>query len=254
MASRMERYYKTGERSKKNEDLYKQIGEFGSYTNIEGVVDISNSNEINIAKVKEMLKKRDEQQKNYSLKAVVDFNDEPSSSGIREEKTYDLKDVLDKAKTGHSDSDAKYRNLKNRQYEIIKNLQINNPENEELNELLNTLSLGGGVDDDLGIFDDLKSNTMVGEPSSIKKVLKEAKESEEKNDTVEVEQLNHTNLDNLDKSFYTASFKFSDKDFEDLRSLDSSLKKNNKLIKILIIIFSILLAAVVLIIIMKAIF
>ena len=254
MASRMERYYKTGERSKKNENLYKQIGELGSYTNIEGVVDISDSNEINITKVKELLKKGDEHEKNYSLKEVVDFSDEPITSVKKEEKTYDLKDVLDKAKTEHNDSDAKYRNLKNRQYEIIKKLQIDNPENEELNELLNTLSLEGDIGDDLGIFDDLKSNTMVGEPSSIKKILKEAQESEEATDTVEVEQLNHTNLDNLDKSFYTASFKFSDKDFEDLRNLDSRLKINNKLIKILIIIFSILLAVVILIIIMKAIF
>lgn len=254
MASRMERYYKTGERSKKNENLYKQIGELGSYTNIEGVVDISNSNEINITKVKELLEKRGEHQKNYSLKEVVNFSDEPITSVKKEEKTYDLKDVLDKAKTGHNDSNAKYRNLKNRQYEIIKKLQMDNPENEELNELLNTLSLGGDIGDDLGIFDELKSNTMVGEPSSIKKILKEAKESEETTDTVEVEQLNHTNLDNLDKSFYTASFNFSDKDFEDLRSLDSSLKIHNKLIKILIVIFSVLLAAVLLIIIMKAIF
>lgn len=254
MASRMERYYKTGKRSKKNEDLYKQIGEFGSYTNIEGVVDISNSNEINIAKVQEMLKKRDAQNKNYSLKSVIDDSDDSSRLEKKEEKTYDLKDVLDKAKTGHNDSDIKYRKLKNRQYEIIKNLQMNNPENEELNELLNTLSLGGEIGDDLGIFDDLKSNTMVGEPSSIKKVLKEAQESEEQTDSVEIEQLNHTNLDNLDKSFYTASFNFSDKDFDDLRKLDSSLKINNRLIKILIIIFSILLASIVLILLMKAIF
>lgn len=254
MASRMERYYKTEKRSKKNEDLYKQIGEFGSYTNIEGVVDISNSNEINIAKVQEMLKKRDAQNKNYSLKDVVDFSDELNYSEKSEEKTYDLKDVLDKAKVDHNDTDAKYRNLKNRQYEIIKKLQMNNPENEELNELLNTISLGGDIGDDLGIFDELKSNTMVGEPSSIKKVLREAQESEERTDSVEVEQLNHTNLDNLDKSFYTASFSFSDKDFDDLRSLDSSLKINNRLIKILIIIFSVLLASVVLIIVMKAIF
>ena len=47
MASRMDRYYKGAERSKKNQSLYEQISALGSYTNIEGVVDISNSNEIN---------------------------------------------------------------------------------------------------------------------------------------------------------------------------------------------------------------
>ena len=44
MASRMDRYYKGEERSKKNQSLYEQINALGTYTNIEGVVDISNSN------------------------------------------------------------------------------------------------------------------------------------------------------------------------------------------------------------------
>ena len=106
--------------------------------------------------------------------------------------------------------------------------------------------------DDLGMFDDLKSNTMVGDPSSIKKILEEAKKSEE--DAPTVEQVVTGNLDNIDKTFYTSSFSFSDKDFEDLRSLDTSLKKNNKLIKVLIVVFSVLIAIAILVIVMRFVF
>ena len=55
MASRMERYYNAEERSKKNRSLYNQINNLENYTNIEGVVDISNSNEINISTVKKLI-------------------------------------------------------------------------------------------------------------------------------------------------------------------------------------------------------
>ena len=55
MASRMDRYDKHENRSKKNEHLYEQINELGNYSNIEGVADISNSSEININMVKKLL-------------------------------------------------------------------------------------------------------------------------------------------------------------------------------------------------------
>lgn len=109
--------------------------------------------------------------------------------------------------------------------------------------------------DDLGIFDDLKSNTMVGEEaSSIKKVLDEAKNIEEKEIKPVEEVIDNNSESELDKSFYTESFNFSNKDFIGLKSIDTALKKNNKLIKILIIVFSVLIAIVLLIIIGKIIF
>lgn len=256
MASRMERYYNTAKRSQKNEQLYKQINDLGSYTNIEGVADISNSNEININKVKEMLRNRENAQKRGTHNEIIDAKntEKINTKKKSEQKNYDLRDVLNKAKVDHSDTDAKYRNIKKSQYDILKNIKMNNPDDEELDELLSTLSLDGNASDDLGIFDELKSNTMVGDASSIKKVLKEAKESQEEKQNTEEQELNNTNLENIDRSFYTSSFNFSDKDFEDLRNLDHSLKTNNKLIKILIIVFSCLLAIGLLILIMNLIF
>lgn len=257
MASRMERYHNVEQRSKKNEHLYKQIDDIGGYTNIEGIADISNSNEINIAKVKEMLALREKNL--HSKDNVVEYKEEIKEKEKKEQKNYDLKDVLDKAKVKHNDSNSKYRNINKRQYEILKKIKNENPDDEEIDELLNTLSFGSTDGDDLGIFDELKSNTMVGEPSSIKKVLEEAKEDEETeheitDSSLEIEKVSSNNLDNIDKSFYTSSFTFSDKDFEDLRNLDHSLKTNNKLIKILIAIFGGLLAIVLIIVILNVIF
>ena len=263
MASRMERYYKTEqteERSKKNEHLYKQISELGSYTNIEGVTDISNSNEININMVKQMLQKREDYHRNRNYDEIIGESSEESAPAPKEveEKNYDLREILDKAKVDHSDRDLKYRSIKTSQYDILKNIKIDeNTTPEDLRTIFNTLSLNNQNNaetpaDDLGMFDDLKSNTMVGDPSSIKKILEETKKSEE--DAPTVEQVVTGNLDNIDKTFYTSSFSFSDKDFEDLRSLDTSLKKNNKLIKVLIVVFSVLIAIAILIVVMRFVF
>ena len=147
----------------------------------------------------------------------------------------------------------KHRNLKKRQYQALKKLHEENPENEEIDKLLNTLALGNSISDDLGLFDDLKSNTMVGEDAkSMKKILDEMTESQEE-DKAETGDTK-TDLDNLDKSFYTASFNLSDKDFEDLTNLNSNIEKNNKLIKIAIFVFSILIAIVLLVLIARIMF
>ena len=121
MASRMERYYKSEERSKKNEHLYQQISELGNYTNIEGVADISNSNEINITQVKEMLKSREEFQKTRNYDDLLKPKDEPPTitEEEKEEKNYDIRDILNKAKIDHSDNDIKSRDIKNSMYEIL---------------------------------------------------------------------------------------------------------------------------------------
>ena len=254
MASRMERYYNGEERSKKNKKLYEEISANGNYTNIEGVVDISNSNEINIENIKELING------SYNTKnSKVSIPVEKKINKIEvkrneEEKNYDIMEALNKAKTNHSEKDLKYRNLKKKQIKILKELKDEHPEDEKIDELMNTLALG----DDLGMFDDLKSNTMVGEEAaSIKKVLEEAKELEcDSNQEIDdnLDDNSQEEKNEIDKSFYTSSIIISDEDFEDLKNLDKSLKKNNKLMKILIIVFSSLIAIIILVLIAKAIF
>lgn len=265
MASRMQRYYNGEERSKKNQSLYEQINSLGSYTNIEGVIDISSDNEINIDSIQELLSKN----KDDSIQPTIEEKEYVEEKVITPTKNYDLKEVLTDAKSKHSDSDVKYRNLKRRQYQVLKKLKEDNPDNEDIDELLNTLALDQSLGDDLGIFDDLKSDTIVGkEASSIKEILDDIKNepnNEVMNDTEnndnqqEIEEDSETkeyksDLNNLDKSFYTASFNFSEDDFEDLKSLDENIKTNNKLIRIAITVFSILIAIVLLVLIAKLMF
>ena len=250
MASRMERYYNSEERSKKNRSLYDQISDLENYTNIEGIVDISNSNEISINAVKKLIGQENQKVKQSNKD---DFSN-VSTNELYEEKSYDLKDVLQRAKHGHNDKDLKHRRLKMHQYEILKKLKEEQPDNEKIDELLNTMAFSATNGDDLGIFDELKSDTMIGnEASAIKNVLDEAKGDIDV-DELEIDEekdSDTTPMNNLDNSFYTSSFNFSDRDFEDLKNLDDTLKKNNKLIRILIILFSITIAVTLLIIIAK---
>ncbi len=249
MASRMQRYYNGEERSKKNQGLYEQINSLGTYTNIEGVVDISNDNEINIDSIQELLN-----QNKTDIKEKVVEEQEIVEETIVPQKKYDLNEVLTNAKSKHSDTNVKYRNLKRRQYQVLKKLKEDNPDNEEIDELLNTLALGKSIGDDLGIFDELKSDTIVGkEASSMKEIINDIKndtKEEIKDDTIEYK----TDLNNLDKSFYTASFNFTEDDFEDLKSIDKNIKTNNKLIRIAIIVFSVLIAIILLALIAKIMF
>lgn len=247
MASRMERYYNAEERSKKNRSLYDQINNLESYSNIESIVDISNSNEISINTVKKLIGQSKEN------KTEENNNEIEVSTNEYEEKNYDLKDVLKKAKYGHSEKDIKHRKLRIQQYEILKKLKEEQPNNEKIDELLNTIALSDTSGDDLGMFDDLKSNTMIGnEASAIKDVIDEVKDISDNNELIDSDKDSDTTpLKNLDKSFYTSSFNFSDKDFDDLKNLDDTIKRNNKLIRILIILFSITIAIIILIVIAK---
>ena len=101
MASRMDRYYKdelvNSGRSSKNKSLYKQIEDLDSYTNIEGVATIDKTNEIDITKVKEMLKNRENYKKQKKLKSLLEEEIkeiEEIPKKVEEIKNYDIKSIL----------------------------------------------------------------------------------------------------------------------------------------------------------------
>jgi len=71
MASRMDRYSKSEisvGRSDRNKSLYKQIEDLDTYTNIAGIATMENKNEIDIEKVKAMLKSRESKIKEKYIK------------------------------------------------------------------------------------------------------------------------------------------------------------------------------------------
>ena len=239
MASRMDRYYKnelvTSARSEKNKSLYDKIENLENYTNIEGVAAIEKTNEIDISKVQEMIKNREEYKRKKQLSSIlkeeseklVEDEDEPE-----ETRTYDIKSLLSEMEKEFK-SDDKIRSLDKEQRAILKKLSKKKEttdfkkDEEEIKGLLNTINSAKALTElDVGLLDELKSDTMVGDASSIKKILEE-----EKN-----EPLSQTNGE-IDKSFYTSSFGFTKKDFEELKDINHEIKKSNKFIIVLLVVF-----------------
>ena len=89
--------------------------------------------------------------------------------------------------------------------------------------------------EDGGLLDDLTSDTMVGEASSIHKILEDEKNQQKKFDSTS----------EMDKSFFTSAMSFTDKDFEELKDMGHRVKKNNLLLIIMIIIILLAIAGVV---------
>lgn len=231
MPTRMERYYyrsnaDSKRRTVRNEELYKTIYENGEYSNIEGITSIGSTNEIDLAKLKQMLKSREEYQKEKDYRGIVKREKPVEIPVIEEEddRTYDIRDILTKAKTERSEDVNKDHNLKNTQYNILKNLNLKDintsleKENQELKELINTITstsmLNKIQDADVDLFDDLKStntSTMVAN-TSVQDIIKKEKEE----DTKEM----------MDKSFFTSSLGINEKDFQDFE--DAQKEKSGK--------------------------
>ena len=226
MASRMDRYSKkeitstASARSDRNKSLYKQIQDLDSYTNIAGIATIENKNSIDIEKVRELLKIKED--KKQEKKVIESKNQEEE---IEEVRNYDIKDLLLKAKD--TTENQKYRSLSSKQQKELNELNKKNKaqkrsniDYEEVDDILKTMSKIDTEDqntDDVGLLDDLKSDTMVGDASSIKKILDEEKELTREFDEME-----------LDKSFYTSTFEFTQRDFEELKDINHKIKKDLK--------------------------
>lgn len=256
MESRMDRYYKTNtetrKRSYRNESLYDTIYDDATeYSNVEGIARIEKTNEIDINRIREMLQaeelKKRKKAERPSFKREIELPTYDIVSDKKEDRNYDIRDILVKAKKDKTDEENdKYRDLKNTQYNILKKIKLDDSiqkdtykeKNTSLQELIETVvqnnqELGELADSELSLdlLDDLKSdhtNTAAVSKSSIKKILEEEKEKQkDKTNTTE-------DLRELDKSFFTSSLNFSDEDFDELKELSSTYRRNNILIKVLI--------------------
>lgn len=244
MASRMEKYHsgnsQSGTRSVRNESLYKNIYENAEYSNIEGIATMDKTNEISIEQIRELLKERESIKKRNNIvkKEIPRTYSEPV-----QERSYDIRDILVKAKDEHVE-DSENRSLRNTQYNILKGINVdkNNVYNDEEIErtLVNTGVLKGFDDKELSLdmLSDLKStgNTVVNKTNS-SLLLKEVQEAKDK--------YQPKDEDGLDKSFYTSSLNFKDEDFEQLKDLQDSIDSNNKLIKVLFVLLFLIIAGIV---------
>lgn len=231
MPSRMDRYTSVQKtRTNKNQELYNQIYNDKEYTNVEAVVKAPVTGNINIEKIKEIISNHDEN-KTREVRYREMPKQEPVIEDDEEIKSYDIKDVLNKAKDERKDEPINYHNLQDIEQKILKNLNTQKQENkEELTDLINTItnaSLLNKNDQDLSLdlLDDLKSNnnTMIGSSETIRNVLKEEKQ--------EIEE-------EMDDSFNTKSMSL-ESELEGLKEKD-----NNKVNKILTNIFLIILIVV----------
>lgn len=237
--SRMERYYKNNynenKRSRMNQDLYRTIYEADEYSNIEGIATMDKTNEIDLTKIKGMLKSREDYNsqkeyrslfKNRAVEEEIIEEDEEI-----EEKNFDIRDILEKVKNQKQD-DEKYRSIDNTNYNLLKELKIKERKKEienneeELKELVNTLtntSMLNSMNDSelsLSLFDDLKaSEKTLANSKSIQKILDEAKKEQ--------------TTEQMSNSFYTKSLNFSKKDMEEYAS-SKEAKRSLRKIKILV--------------------
>jgi len=236
MATRMQKYYKsdradanTGSRSSRNKDLYGEIYTGSKYSNIEGIASIDNANEVDITKVKEMLKNRENYQKERQYRRITgDYKPEKPKPTIQrsftdmEEKNYDIRDILKEAKE-NKEPDDKERVLKNTEYNILKNIDLKKElekedskeeGEEELKELIHTITntsmLNKIKDEDLAadLLSDLKDDdTQIGEIKDIKSLI-------ENEDAYKEAQKVDPNEPTYDRSFFTSSLKLNKSDFE----------------------------------------
>ena len=283
MRSRMDRYRELDNdtertsRSRRNQELYQNIGTNAKYTNF---TDVTNSNTTLIDRnrrdynTREAYQKRKEytsfENKPKVKKELDDFNHLYQD---HENRIYDINSILEMAKENRKDKDSmeEKRKLKNTNYNILASLNPeelekyrkekqnrNKPDDNELRGLIDTITsktLAGEISKETGV--DLLSDLMatsaldkVPAESAIKQDESNDKDILNKEDMVKVEEAEKDYkepssdiMKDIDKSFYTKSMDLSDKDFftdED----DDNEKHIPVIVKVLLILILVALVAV----------
>lgn len=221
MESRVNKYRNLNEeeslRSTKNRDIYDTIYSKKDYENVEENVTKLKSNEVNLDKLRELLKKESSNDVHIVKKASpVDLPD----MELEDDKKYDLRDILSKAKDTKEDEPEKTRSLRNTEYDILKGINIKERIKEEeqkaelkkmIDSVNNTSAINKLNDKELSLnlLSDLEGTT----------TIEEVKEDN----------------DDIDKSFYTSSLGFTANDFEELKDINNDIQKDNKIIKVLLV-------------------
>ncbi len=208
MKSRMDKYFETDNtkaRTAKNQQLYRTIYDEAEYSNVEGISVIEKNEKIDLDMIKDLLNKNNNVIKEKTEPLVNNVYDDEIVD--TDEKSYDIKDVLNKAKDNRTPDNR----MMDTQYNILKNInlndEINAPENvkeEDLKDMIEAISNNSkGYTSNL--LDDLKS---IYDPTMHDKIEKQVEEEPVKKD--------------IDTSFYTASMGFKNNDFEDKNDDESS--------------------------------
>lgn len=233
MDTRINKYNESDRMSRvsKNSELYKQINDseldnFNVHSN--ATVIGNQEREIDVEQIKKILDKRyNDRPQRRSIR--VEPREEVSRLDKEDTKEYDLTKVLEKAKDEKVETyeEVRAKKLRNTQYDILNNLNIEeteekegkkiNPE-ENLMNLINTITINEAKKqeeknvDPLDILTDLKGDDDTQVYESIENTvttITEIKEKEKENLKKE-----DNKKETLDNSFYTSDL-FKKKDFED---------------------------------------
>ena len=255
MNSRMNKYYEDEptitSRYHRNEELYREINksELENYDiKSNATVLGDNKNEIDVEKIKQIL---DTKYNSAPKRKSIRIEEEPEVEEVKEiTKEYDINVILEKAKEKKEVNyeEERLKKLRDTQFDILKNLNIN--KDEELNEaeeamdssekklknLINTIAFNEKVaskNTALDVLSDLKGddNTETLEGLSeeiVKSTEKEFEKEEQKLNLEDTEMIN---------SFYTTSNALKTEDFEDIDDLEEfqkSIESGNSFVKIII--------------------
>lgn len=223
----------------KNDDLYKQINnsELDNFNVRSNATVIGNQErEIDVEQIKKILDKR---YNSAPKRRSIRIEERPHENIISDEPTkeYDLTKVLEKAKDEKVETyeENRAKKLRNTQYNILSNLNIDGEEKEEvkatpeenLMNLINTITINEAKKleeknnnsndiDPLDILSDLKGDddTQIYESmeTEVTKIT-EIKEKEKENNN-QITEVKNKNQEKLDNSFYTSNL-FKKNDFED---------------------------------------
>ena len=230
METRIDKYNESRSMSRvaKNSDLYKEINDsaLDNFSVRSNATVIGNQEkEIDVEQIKKILDKRyNSAPKRKSIR--IEPQEEVSRISVDDTKEYDLTKVLEKAKDEKVETyeEIRAKKLRNTQYDILNNLNLDVKEDteekkidpeENLMNLINTNTINEAKKkesvkediDPLDILTDLKGedNTQVYDSITSVTTITEVKEKEKENkDKEEV----------IDNSFYTDNL-FKKKDFED---------------------------------------
>ena len=235
MESRMEKYYKEDlsnfERSKRNKELYKEISD--TISDLENLPIPDNSNEIDINGLKQIISSRDEYRKVKDLERTNSYRKPLVEEDQKKEKIYDINVLLENAKNEVNRSNS-VTNKKMINANFLTNLEeANIPSSDDAIEISipmpnkkekvsNTDSLP------LDILMDLKGdeNTIVTDPIVKEEVtmIKKIKDGE---------------------TFYSGSFNFSKKDFDEDDDNELLIEKSHTGLKIFFLVLGIIILLVV---------
>lgn len=253
MSSRMDKYKNEDNiptRSDKNKDLYKQI--YNAYDEFENLIVPSNAREINPSDLKKEITSRQDYRKQKDLDDIT--NNNTNNSVIRKEKItleqkqeeeiYDINELLNKATSDSKKPELNTQVLSNEDY--LKRLKLDNRRTniEQVKEM----------------YDEIKEESIEEDESLMKtanlslEILSDLKGDSDK--TLVSAPIKNEELPNdvKDADFYSNTYKFSKKDFEDKDNEDDDDEFNMEesgsgkfFFKILILIFGIILVILILV-------